>query len=461
MLQHHQHQAQTAGYYDYNQTPSPGSMTNADALNTTPFSVKDILNMVNQTEAYDAGYGHLDSATAASTLYGAGDYQLHQHQQHLQLQQQQQQHQQQQQQQHQQLQHHQQQQQQQLQNHLVEHDEDAMATTSSLSPLLPPPHGHHPHAHAHHHHHQLYAGYHQDYGMPAHMFQHPHPHAHQGYQPAYNVSASQFYAGNASNAYQTSSAGYNYNYATAASAVASPGDLYASAASASASSTLPSVGSPVVSNAAAAIIAAGTIKSEYIPTPYVTPSPTLDLNSSTEVDGGHGSANKLAGNGIAQRLLDPQRAGECAKRKESQVTSSRAELRKNSSQNGSGNGSNNSNSSNNNNNNSTGKPRMKRKPRVLFSQAQVLELECRFRIKKYLTGAEREIIAQKLNLSATQVKIWFQNRRYKSKRGDIDGDGIVKHHHQLQQKTEPTGGSSLPPPLPNHMMWPSAAQQLQ
>jgi len=60
MLQHHQHQTQSAGYYDYNQTPSPGSMTNADALNTTPFSVKDILNMVNQTEAYEGGYGHLE-----------------------------------------------------------------------------------------------------------------------------------------------------------------------------------------------------------------------------------------------------------------------------------------------------------------------------------------------------------------------------------------------------------------
>lgn len=60
---------------------------------------------------------------------------------------------------------------------------------------------------------------------------------------------------------------------------------------------------------------------------------------------------------------------------------------------------------------------------MLFSQAQVLELECRFRLKKYLTGAEREVIAQKLNLSPTQVKIWFQNRRYKSKRGEIEGEG--------------------------------------
>ncbi|KPJ19155.1 Homeobox protein Nkx-2.6 [Papilio machaon] len=58
----------------------------------------------------------------------------------------------------------------------------------------------------------------------------------------------------------------------------------------------------------------------------------------------------------------------------------------------------------------------KRKPRILFSQAQVHALEIRFRAQKYLTAPEREQLAKTLNLSPTQVKIWFQNRRYKSKR---------------------------------------------
>lgn len=78
------------------------------------------------------------------------------------------------------------------------------------------------------------------------------------------------------------------------------------------------------------------------------------------------------------------------------VTSSRCELRKN------------------------GKLRSKRKPRVLFSQAQVLELENRFRQQRYLSAPERELLAHTLNLTATQVKIWFQNRRYKSKRVQIE-----------------------------------------
>lgn len=59
---------------------------------------------------------------------------------------------------------------------------------------------------------------------------------------------------------------------------------------------------------------------------------------------------------------------------------------------------------------------VKRKPRILFSQSQVHALEIRFRAQRYLTAPEREMLAKNLNLSPTQVKIWFQNRRYKSKR---------------------------------------------
>uniref|UniRef100_UPI003AAB227C NK2 transcription factor related 7 n=1 Tax=Centroberyx gerrardi TaxID=166262 RepID=UPI003AAB227C len=62
------------------------------------------------------------------------------------------------------------------------------------------------------------------------------------------------------------------------------------------------------------------------------------------------------------------------------------------------------------------KARLRRKPRVLFSQAQVSELERRFKQQRYLSAPEREHLAHILKLTSTQVKIWFQNRRYKCKR---------------------------------------------
>ncbi|XP_023232030.1 homeobox protein Nkx-2.1-like [Centruroides sculpturatus] len=58
----------------------------------------------------------------------------------------------------------------------------------------------------------------------------------------------------------------------------------------------------------------------------------------------------------------------------------------------------------------------RRKRRVLFTQAQVYELERRFKQQKYLSAPEREHLASLIHLTPTQVKIWFQNHRYKCKR---------------------------------------------
>lgn len=64
------------------------------------------------------------------------------------------------------------------------------------------------------------------------------------------------------------------------------------------------------------------------------------------------------------------------------------------------------------------KPRKKRS-RAAFSHAQVFELERRFRHQRYLSGPERADLANALKLTETQVKIWFQNRRYKTKRKQL------------------------------------------
>ncbi|GAA6231702.1 NK2 homeobox 2b [Lates japonicus] len=57
-----------------------------------------------------------------------------------------------------------------------------------------------------------------------------------------------------------------------------------------------------------------------------------------------------------------------------------------------------------------------RKRRVLFSKAQTFELERRFRQQRYLSAPEREHLAGLIRLTPNQVKIWFQNHRYKMKR---------------------------------------------
>lgn len=61
----------------------------------------------------------------------------------------------------------------------------------------------------------------------------------------------------------------------------------------------------------------------------------------------------------------------------------------------------------------------KKRSRAAFSHAQVFELERRFRHQRYLSGPERSDLAQSLKLTETQIKIWFQNRRYKTKRRQL------------------------------------------
>lgn len=54
--------------------------------------------------------------------------------------------------------------------------------------------------------------------------------------------------------------------------------------------------------------------------------------------------------------------------------------------------------------------------RASFTHEQVLKLQRVFQTKKYLGNTERTELAKKLDMTEQQIKIWFQNRRYKEKK---------------------------------------------
>ncbi|XP_073998100.1 uncharacterized protein [Rhodnius prolixus] len=90
--------------------------------------------------------------------------------------------------------------------------------------------------------------------------------------------------------------------------------------------------------------------------------------------------------------------------------------------------------------------RKKKKARTTFTGRQIFELERQFEIKKYLSSSERSEMAKLLNVTETQVKIWFQNRRTKWKKHDSaaanGGTNGNSNSTSTSAATTPNGSSS-------------------
>ncbi|CAK5106215.1 unnamed protein product [Meloidogyne enterolobii] len=72
-----------------------------------------------------------------------------------------------------------------------------------------------------------------------------------------------------------------------------------------------------------------------------------------------------------------------------------------------------------------------RKARTIFTDKQLQELETMFEHKRYLSVTDRMELARRMNLSDTQVKTWYQNRRTKWKRQEQTSADMLNDQQQV------------------------------
>ncbi|XP_013776441.2 homeobox protein Hox-B5a-like [Limulus polyphemus] len=95
-------------------------------------------------------------------------------------------------------------------------------------------------------------------------------------------------------------------------------------------------------------------------------------------------------------------------------------------------------------NESTGDKGKRKKARTTFTGRQIFELEKQFEVKKYLSSSERAEMAKLLNVTETQVKIWFQNRRTKWKKQDGQNNSDAISDSKVTPEKQPQSTGSKP-----------------
>lgn len=88
-----------------------------------------------------------------------------------------------------------------------------------------------------------------------------------------------------------------------------------------------------------------------------------------------------------------------------------------------------------------------KRSRTVFSAAQLENLERVFKTQQYVVGSDRTELAFKLNLTESQVKVWFQNRRIKFRkqnRKDSEPADEMKNDSVLAENSETKTPMSSP-----------------
>uniref|UniRef100_A0A0M3I3W9 Homeobox domain-containing protein n=2 Tax=Ascaris TaxID=6251 RepID=A0A0M3I3W9_ASCLU len=102
-----------------------------------------------------------------------------------------------------------------------------------------------------------------------------------------------------------------------------------------------------------------------------------------------------------------------------------------------------------------------RRARTAFTYEQLVALENKFKSTRYLSVCERLSLAVALQLSETQVKIWFQNRRTKWKKHNpgLDANAPPSPHtpesHSPSPTTSASSTSTVCQPVPSSVFMPS------
>ncbi|GMT15597.1 hypothetical protein PFISCL1PPCAC_6894, partial [Pristionchus fissidentatus] len=95
----------------------------------------------------------------------------------------------------------------------------------------------------------------------------------------------------------------------------------------------------------------------------------------------------------------------------------------------------------------------KKQSRPTFTGHQIFMLEKKFEQTKYLAGSDRAQLANELNMSESQVKVWFQNRRTKWRKKEAADNALTKredmqnaHPSGLTKMCSPTVETTTPSP---------------